>query len=115
MRLHTILLTLTCTIATLNGARTNKITKIGISASWKDDSGTTQTTSQEWPYTVQDITYGIEDGSYTNGWRIATIDQPSVDVTLPPGWMSSTRILVSRPISIFRPLGWSCRLPTEER
>ena len=84
MRLHTILLTLTCTIATLNGARTNKITKMGISANWKDDSGTTQTTSQEWPYTVQDITYGIEDGSYTNGWRIATIDQPSVDVTLTP-------------------------------
>ena len=89
MRLHTILLTLTCTIATLNGARTNNITKMGISVTWKDDSGTTQSTSQEWPYKVQDITYGIKDGEYTNGWRITTLDQPSVDVTLTP-WADVT-------------------------
>lgn len=76
-------------IATLDGARTHKINKMGIDVTWKDDSGTSQTTSQEWPYTVQGITYGIKDGSYTNGWRITTIDQPSVDVTLTP-WVDVT-------------------------
>ena len=75
--------------ATLDGARTNNITKMGISVTWKDDSGTTQSTSQEWPYKVQDITYGIKDGEYTNGWRITTLDQPSVDVTLTP-WADVT-------------------------
>ena len=76
-------------IATLDGARTHKINKMGIDVTWKDDSGNSQTTSQEWPYTVQGITYGIKDGSYTNGWRITTIDQPSVDVTLTP-WVDVT-------------------------
>ena len=71
---------------TCRGSRTHNVSKMGIEASWKGKNGSQGTTSQEWPYTVNGITYGIKDGDYTNGWRITCIDDPQVDLTLTP-WM----------------------------
>ena len=73
-------------ITSCQGSRTHKVTNMGIEASWKGKNGSQGTTSQDWPYTVNGITYGIKDGEYTNGWRITTIDDPQVDLTLTP-WM----------------------------
>ncbi|MBR5038372.1 MAG: hypothetical protein IKX65_06585 [Prevotella sp.] len=73
-------------ITSCRGTRAHKVTNMGIEASWKGKNGSQGTTSQDWPYTVDGITYGIKDGEYTNGWRITTIDDPQVDLTLTP-WM----------------------------